>query len=54
MMYKEHPIAKKLKDRSISGYNPKWGKNSPKKYTVENKTIEDKTKKKEKLGFHNF
>lgn len=54
MIYKEHPIAKMLKDSSISEYNPKWIKNIQKKDTVENKTIEDKPKKKEKLGFHNF
>lgn len=28
MMYKEHPIANKLKDSSISEYNPKWVKNT--------------------------
>lgn len=54
MMYKEHPIAKKLKDSSISEYNPKWIKNLPKKDTVENKTIEDKPKKKEELSWDNF
>ena len=26
MIYKEHPIASKLKDNSISKYNPKWVK----------------------------
>lgn len=54
MMYKEHPIAQKLKDSSISDYNPKWIINSPKKETVENKTIEDKPKIKEKLSWDNF
>lgn len=54
MMYKEHPIAKRLKDSSISDYNPKWIKNLPKKDTEENKTIEDKPKKKEELSWDNF
>lgn len=54
MMYKEHPLAKKLKDSPISEYNPKWIKNSPKKDVIEHKTIENKPKEKEKLGFHNF
>lgn len=54
MMYKEHPIANKLKDSSISDYNPKWIINLPKKETVENKTIEDKPKIKEKLSWDNF
>lgn len=43
MMYKEHPIATKLKDSSISEYNPKWVKNTPIKVSV----IEN-TKEKEK------
>lgn len=54
MMYKEHPIANKLKDSSISEYNPKWIKNSPKKNTIDNKNFENKTKEKEKLSWDNF
>ena len=54
MMYKEHPLAKKLKDSPVSNYNPKWVKNLPKKETVKEKIIETPPKKKEKLGWHNF
>lgn len=28
VIYKEHPLAKKLKDDSVSNYNPTWTKNS--------------------------
>lgn len=56
MMYKEHPLAKKLKDSPVSEYNPKWTKNSNidlhKKDIKEN--IEKIPKKKEKLGWDNF
>ena len=27
VIYKEHPLAKKLKDDSVSNYNPTWTKN---------------------------
>lgn len=54
MMYKEHPLAKKLKDSPVSNYNPKWVKNLPKKEPVKEKIIENPPKKKEKLGWHNF
>lgn len=56
MMYKEHPVAKKLKDSPISDYNPKWVKNNN---SVENIAkpkldIPKSKEKKEKLSFHNF
>lgn len=54
MMYKEHPLAKKLKDSPVSEYNPKWVKNLPKKVPVKEKVIENTPKKKEKLGWDNF
>lgn len=54
MMYKEHPLAKKLKDSPVSEYNPKWVKNLPKKVPVKEKVIENTLKKKEKLGWDNF
>ena len=54
MMYKEHPLAKKLKDSPVSNYNPKWVKNLPKKVPVKEKVIENTPKKKEKLGWDNF
>lgn len=54
MMYKEHPLAKKLKDSPVSNYNPKWVKNLPKKVPVKEKIIEVPPKKKEKLGWDNF
>lgn len=54
MMYKEHPLFKKLKDSPVSEYNPKWVKNLPKKEAVKEKVIEVPPKKKEKLGWDNF
>lgn len=54
MMYKEHPLSKKLKDTPVSEYNPKWVKNLPKKVPVKEKVIENTPKKKEKLGWDNF
>lgn len=54
MMYKEHPLSKKLKDSPVSEYNPKWVKNLPKKVPVKEKVIENTPKKKEKLGWDNF
>ena len=53
IIYKEHPLYKKLKDSPISEYNPKWVKNIPEKIQSKEKTIE-KPQKKEKLGWHNF
>ena len=53
MMYKEHPVAKKLKDSPISEYNPKWIKNIPKKAQIKEEQKE-KQKKKEKLSWDNF
>lgn len=53
IIYKEHPLYKKLKDSPISEYNPKWVKNIPEKVQIKEKNIE-KTLKKEKLGWHNF
>lgn len=54
MMYKEHPLSKKLKDSPVIEYNPKWVKNLPKKVPVKEKVIENTPKKKEKLGWDNF
>lgn len=54
VMYKEHPIANKLKDSPISGYNPKWIKNTTNNVRVEEKNVEKPVKKKEKLGWNNF
>lgn len=54
MIYKEHPLAKKLKDSSVSEYNPKWIKNVTSDITVKEKNIEKKPKGKEKLGWDNF
>lgn len=54
MMYKEHPLAKKLKDSPVSEYNPQWVKNTSNNVQIKEKTIEKPSKKKEKLGWHNF
>lgn len=53
IIYKEHPLYKKLKDSPICEYNPKWVKNIPEKVQIKEKTVE-KAPKKEKLGWHNF
>lgn len=53
IIYKEHPLYKKLKDSPISEYNPKWVQNVPNKEIIKEKTVENKPKK-EKLGWHNF
>ena len=53
MMYKEHPLAKKLKDSLISDYKPKWTKNFPEKVIVKEKKVE-KTEESEKLSWDTF
>ena len=53
MIYREHPISKKLKDNSISEYNPKWVKNTTQNVITKD-TDSEKIKKKEKLGWNNF
>lgn len=53
VIYKEHPLAVKLKDSPISEYNPKWTKNVP-AAPIKEKSIEKPVKKKEKLGWNNF
>ena len=53
MIYREHPISKKLKDNSISEYNPKWTKNTNQN-VINKDTDSEKIKKKEKLGWNNF
>lgn len=54
MMYKEHPLAKKLKDSPISEYNPKWVKNLPKKIPVNEKKNEKQSKKKQQIDWDTF
>lgn len=54
VMYKEHPLARKLKDSPISEYNPKWTKNTTNNVPIKEKSIEKPVKKKEKLGWNNF
>lgn len=59
MIYKEHPLSKKLKDSSISEYNPKWIRNTVKTIEKRNKEIEEKNRiktemKKNKLDWDNF
>ena len=55
IMYKEHPLFKKLKDSPITEYNPKWVINTPDKEPVKEKPVEKPSPpKKEKLGWHNF
>lgn len=47
VIYKDHPLAEKLKDSPVSEYNPKWIKNVPQKVQVKEKTTE-KTKRRKK------
>lgn len=54
MIYKEHPLAKKLRDSPINEYNPKWIKNVPSKVQVKEKATEKNEKKKEKIGWNTF
>ena len=46
VIYKEHPLAKKLKDSPVSEYNPKWIKNISQKVQVKEK-VNIKVEKKE-------
>ena len=54
MMYKEHPLAKKLKDSPISEYNPNWIKNVPKKVKPIEKEIKKENKKKPQIDWDTF
>lgn len=56
MRYEEHPLSKKLKDCSVTEYNPKWTKNSPEKVQVNDKKekAEKKPKKKPKIDWETF
>ena len=54
VIYKEHPLATKLKDSPISEYNPKWIKNTEDNTIVKEKEIEKTPKKNEKLEWNNF
>lgn len=50
-MYKEHPLANKLKDSSILDYHPKWTNSSQVKEHKENKKL---TKDKPKITWETF
>ena len=54
MMYKEHPLAKKLKDSPISEYNPNWIKNVTKKVKPIEKEIKKENKKKPQIDWDTF
>ena len=54
IIYKDHPLAKKLKDSSISEYNPKWLRNVTEKKSIKKKSIEKETRNKEKISWDNF
>ena len=54
MIYKEHPLANKLKDSPISEYHPKWIKNTPKKPQAKEKTSKKATDKEEQDGWPIF
>jgi type IV secretory pathway TraG/TraD family ATPase VirD4 len=57
IIYKEHPLAKKLKDSPITDYHPTWSKNlAPKEIEKDNnKTDNDKVdKNKPKISWETF
>lgn len=56
IIYKEHPLSKKLKDSPITDYNPKWTKTSiPKEQTHETKKEnKEQDKKKPKISWETF
>ncbi len=54
MIYKEHPLANKLKDSPISEYHPKWIKNIPKRAQAKEKTSKKATDKEEQDGWTIF
>ena len=52
IIYKEHPLSKKLKDSPITDYNPKWTKPpTPKKLKQDN---DKQDKKKPKISWETF
>lgn len=51
IIYKEHPLANKLKDSSILDYHPKWTNNSQVKERKENKIL---PKNKSKITWETF
>lgn len=54
MIYKDHPLSKKLKDSPISEYNPNWTKNLPEKVQVVTKETKKVAKKKPKIDWNTF
>ncbi len=54
VIYKEHPLAKKLKDSPVSEYNPKWIKNISQKVQVKEKVNIKVEKKEEKIEWTTF
>ena len=54
VIYKEHPLAKKLKDSPVSEYNPKWNKNISQKVQVKEKVNIKVEKKEEKIEWTTF
>ena len=56
MRYTEHQLAKKLKDSSVTEYNPKWIKNIPEKVQINSKKekVEKKLKKRPKIDWETF
>lgn len=54
VMYKEHKLAKQLKESSINEYNPKWTKNKRIDNLIKEKNIKDSAKKNQKIDWNNF
>ena len=54
MIYKEHPLASKLKDSPISEYHPKWIKNIPKRPQTKEKVSIKSTNKENQDGWTIF
>lgn len=54
MTYKEHPLSKKLKDSSVSEYNPNWTKNTNDNSSKPLKELEKSQKKNIKIDWNTF
>jgi len=54
VIYKEHKLAKQLKESSINEYNPKWTKNKRIDNLIKEKNIKDSAKKNQKIDWNNF
>ncbi len=55
MIYKDHSLSKKLKDSSVTEYNPNWTKNAIEKPLItDKKETKNTTKQKFKIDWNTF